>query len=152
MPVPSGVLTILPGKGPETGTWIAREPIGAKSRYYGIFFHPGYSKCDEFTIYKAGTSTGRAIGSIVGANLASYTAELGGKVGPHFIYVVRTLTNNQGTHHCLRGCRPDKCRQWRCVCCLRCFWPNMRFWHTPPCAGRCIPGIYFPFLREGRKH
>lgn len=29
---------------------------------------------------QAGTSTGRAIGSIVGHNLAAFTAELGGKV------------------------------------------------------------------------
>jgi len=30
--------------------------------------------------YQAGTDTGRALGSIVGANLAAFTAELGGKV------------------------------------------------------------------------
>jgi hypothetical protein len=29
---------------------------------------------------KAGTDTGRALGSIVGGNLAAFTAELGGKV------------------------------------------------------------------------
>jgi acyl-CoA reductase-like NAD-dependent aldehyde dehydrogenase len=29
---------------------------------------------------QAGTKTGRAIGSLAGENLASYTAELGGKV------------------------------------------------------------------------
>jgi hypothetical protein len=29
---------------------------------------------------QAGTSTGRALGSIVGSNLAAFTAELGGKV------------------------------------------------------------------------
>jgi hypothetical protein len=29
---------------------------------------------------KAGTETGRALGSIVGENLAAFTAELGGKV------------------------------------------------------------------------
>lgn len=29
---------------------------------------------------KAGTRTGRALGAIVGANLAAFTAELGGKV------------------------------------------------------------------------
>lgn len=32
------------------------------------------------TYYKAGTDTGRALGSIVGGNLAAFTAELGGKV------------------------------------------------------------------------
>lgn len=29
---------------------------------------------------KAGTQTGRALGAVVGANLAAFTAELGGKV------------------------------------------------------------------------
>ena len=35
--------------------------------------------CLTFTLPQAGTDTGRAIGRIVGSNLASYTAELGGK-------------------------------------------------------------------------
>lgn len=34
----------------------------------------------HYGIGQAGTSTGRALGSIVGSNLAAYTAELGGKV------------------------------------------------------------------------
>ena len=48
---------------------------------------------------QAGTATGRAIGSIVGANLAAYTAELGGKVRyrtisplpPHYIVFLKYL-------------------------------------------------------------
>ncbi|KAF8332682.1 aldehyde dehydrogenase [Cantharellus anzutake] len=58
--LPSGVLTVLPG-GPN----VAKELIS----------HRLVRKVD----ITAGTSTGRAIGGIVGANLASYTAELGGK-------------------------------------------------------------------------
>ncbi|KAL1735911.1 aldehyde dehydrogenase domain-containing protein [Schizophyllum commune] len=59
--VPPGVLSVLPGFGPTTGK--------------ALVSHPLISKVD----ITAGTATGRAIGSIVGANLASYTAELGGK-------------------------------------------------------------------------
>lgn len=33
-----------------------------------------------FTVSQAGSSTGRTVGAIAGHNLASYTAELGGKV------------------------------------------------------------------------
>ncbi len=39
---------------------------------------------------QAGTSTGRAIGCVVGANLASFTAELGGKVS-QFLLTIRIL-------------------------------------------------------------
>jgi len=59
--IPPGVLSILPGFGRTTGKEIVS--------------HPYIRKVD----ITAGTSTGREIGSIVGANLASYTAELGGK-------------------------------------------------------------------------
>ncbi|THH09139.1 hypothetical protein EW146_g8770 [Bondarzewia mesenterica] len=59
--VPPGVLSILPGYGRTTGK--------------DLVSHPLVRKVD----ITAGTSTGRAIGAIVGANLASYTAELGGK-------------------------------------------------------------------------
>ncbi|EGO02064.1 hypothetical protein SERLA73DRAFT_71210 [Serpula lacrymans var. lacrymans S7.3] len=59
--VPSGVLTVLPGFGPTTG----KELVS----------HPLIRKVD----ITAGTSTGRALGGVVGSNLASYTAELGGK-------------------------------------------------------------------------
>ncbi|KAI0700734.1 aldehyde dehydrogenase [Cytidiella melzeri] len=59
--VPSGVLSVLPGYGKTTGKEIASNPIIRKV---------------DIT---AGTATGREIGSIVGGNLASFTAELGGK-------------------------------------------------------------------------
>ncbi|KAJ3500957.1 hypothetical protein NLJ89_g9559 [Agrocybe chaxingu] len=59
--VPPGVLSVLPGFGRTTGRWIVEDRLVRKV---------------DIT---AGTQTGRAIGSIVGANLASYTAELGGK-------------------------------------------------------------------------
>ncbi|KAI0265796.1 aldehyde dehydrogenase, partial [Gloeopeniophorella convolvens] len=59
--VPSGVLSVLPGPGATTG----KELIS----------HPLLRKVD----ITAGTATGRALGSIVGGNLASLTAELGGK-------------------------------------------------------------------------
>lgn len=59
--IPPGVLSVLPGYGKVTGTAIVSNPLIRKV---------------DIT---AGTSTGRALGSIVGTNLASYTAELGGK-------------------------------------------------------------------------
>ncbi|KAF9058008.1 aldehyde dehydrogenase domain-containing protein [Panaeolus papilionaceus] len=59
--VPPGVLSVLPGYGHKTGK--------------AIIEHPWIRKVD----ITAGTQTGRALGSIVGRNLASYTAELGGK-------------------------------------------------------------------------
>ncbi|KDR83901.1 hypothetical protein GALMADRAFT_236382 [Galerina marginata CBS 339.88] len=58
--VPPGVLSFLPG-GPETALHIVRNPLIRKV---------------DIT---AGTSTGRQLGSIIGANLTRYTAELGGK-------------------------------------------------------------------------
>ncbi|KAI0082397.1 aldehyde dehydrogenase [Panus rudis PR-1116 ss-1] len=59
--VPSGVLSVLPGYGRIIGKELASHPLVRKV---------------DIT---AGTSTGRELGSIVGSNLASYTAELGGK-------------------------------------------------------------------------
>ncbi|KIK78237.1 hypothetical protein PAXRUDRAFT_164558 [Paxillus rubicundulus Ve08.2h10] len=59
--VPDGVFTVLPGYGHTTGTQLASHRLVRKV---------------DIT---AGTQTGRAIGAIVGANLASFTAELGGK-------------------------------------------------------------------------
>ncbi|KAI0298920.1 aldehyde dehydrogenase domain-containing protein [Russula brevipes] len=59
--VPGGVLSVLPGHGATTG----KELIS----------HPLIRKVD----ITAGTDTGRALGSIVGGNLAAFTAELGGK-------------------------------------------------------------------------
>ncbi|KAF9478167.1 aldehyde dehydrogenase [Pholiota conissans] len=59
--LPEGVLSILPGRGHATGKHIVLNSLVRKV---------------DIT---AGTQTGRALGSIVGANLATYTAELGGK-------------------------------------------------------------------------
>ncbi|KAJ3986669.1 aldehyde dehydrogenase domain-containing protein [Lentinula detonsa] len=59
--VPSGVLSVIPGFGHTVGK--------------AIVSHPFIRKVDV----TAGTKTGRTLGSIVGSNLAAYTAELGGK-------------------------------------------------------------------------
>ncbi|KAH7930718.1 aldehyde dehydrogenase [Leucogyrophana mollusca] len=59
--IPPGVLTILPGLGSTTGNALVSNPLVRKV---------------DLT---AGTSTGRALGAIVGSNLAAFTAELGGK-------------------------------------------------------------------------
>ncbi|KAF8450611.1 aldehyde dehydrogenase domain-containing protein [Boletus edulis BED1] len=59
--VPDGVFTVLPGYGHTTGKQIASHPLVRKV---------------DIT---AGTQTGRALGAVVGANLAAFTAELGGK-------------------------------------------------------------------------
>ncbi|TFK43675.1 aldehyde dehydrogenase [Crucibulum laeve] len=59
--VPPGVLSVLPGYGATTGKEIVKNPL--------------IRKVDV----TAGTQTGRTLGGVVGANLAAYTAELGGK-------------------------------------------------------------------------
>ncbi|KHN97319.1 betaine aldehyde dehydrogenase [Metarhizium album ARSEF 1941] len=59
--VPDGVVNILPGYGPVTGRALVSHPLVRKVDVTG------------------GTAAGQAIGSIVGGNLARYTAELGGK-------------------------------------------------------------------------
>ncbi|KAG6378646.1 aldehyde dehydrogenase domain-containing protein [Boletus reticuloceps] len=59
--VPDGVFTVLPGYGHTTGKQLASHPLVRKV---------------DIT---AGTQTGRALGAVVGANLAAFTAELGGK-------------------------------------------------------------------------
>ncbi|KAI9056512.1 aldehyde dehydrogenase [Trametes sanguinea] len=59
--VPPGVLQVLPGYGRTVGKMLVSDPAIRKV---------------DIT---AGTDTGRSIGKIVGANLAQYTAELGGK-------------------------------------------------------------------------
>ncbi|RDA84996.1 hypothetical protein CP532_3874 [Ophiocordyceps camponoti-leonardi (nom. inval.)] len=59
--LPDGVLAVLPGYGPVTGAALVRNPLVRKVDLTG------------------GTEAGRAIGAVVGRNLARYTAELGGK-------------------------------------------------------------------------
>ncbi|KAH9938377.1 aldehyde dehydrogenase [Fomitopsis serialis] len=59
--VPPGVLNVLPGYGKTIVPELASHPLVRKV---------------DIT---AGTKTGRAIGKLVGSNLAEYTAELGGK-------------------------------------------------------------------------
>lgn len=59
--IPTGVLSVLPGYGATTGKALVSHPLVRKVDVTG------------------GTMAGKAIGSIVGGNLAKYTAELGGK-------------------------------------------------------------------------
>ncbi|KAJ5218201.1 uncharacterized protein N7498_000300 [Penicillium cinerascens] len=59
--LPKGVLSVLPGYGATTGKTLVSHPLVRKVDVTG------------------GTGAGKAIGSIVGGNLAKYTAELGGK-------------------------------------------------------------------------
>ncbi|ETS83428.1 hypothetical protein PFICI_05304 [Pestalotiopsis fici W106-1] len=59
--LPDGVFNVLPGYGATTGRALVEHPLVRKVDVTG------------------GTVAGRAIGSIVGGNLARFTAELGGK-------------------------------------------------------------------------
>ncbi|KAI1845835.1 hypothetical protein JX265_013516 [Neoarthrinium moseri] len=59
--LPDGVFNVLPGYGATTGRALVQHPLVRKVDVTG------------------GTVAGRAIGSIVGGNLARFTAELGGK-------------------------------------------------------------------------
>jgi acyl-CoA reductase-like NAD-dependent aldehyde dehydrogenase len=59
--LPDGVFNVLPGLGAVTGKALVGHPLVRKVDVTG------------------GTAAGKAIGSIVGGNLARYTAELGGK-------------------------------------------------------------------------
>ncbi|KAI2464830.1 aldehyde dehydrogenase [Annulohypoxylon bovei var. microspora] len=59
--IPDGVFSVLPGYGATTGKALVQNPLVRKVDVTG------------------GTVAGRAIGEIVGGNLARYTAELGGK-------------------------------------------------------------------------
>ena len=84
--VPMGVLSVLPG-GPEVGKQLVSNPIIRKV---------------DIT---AGTSTGRQLGGIVGSNLASFTAELGGKVcKTAYGMRGRLLTELKGTNRSIRRC------------------------------------------------
>ena len=59
--VPDGVLSVITGYGTVAGAALVAHPLIRKVDVTG------------------GTATGRAIGAVVGGNLARYTAELGGK-------------------------------------------------------------------------
>lgn len=59
--VPDGVLSVVPGYGTVAGAALVAHPLIRKVDVTG------------------GAATGRAIGAVVGRNLARYTAELGGK-------------------------------------------------------------------------
>ncbi|KAK6394231.1 hypothetical protein LTR65_002077 [Meristemomyces frigidus] len=59
--LPDGVFSVLPGYGASTGKALVSHPLVKKIDVTG------------------GTPSGRAIGAIAGANLAHFTAELGGK-------------------------------------------------------------------------
>ncbi|KAI1278208.1 aldehyde dehydrogenase [Xylaria sp. FL0933] len=59
--IPDGVFNVLPGYGAVTGKALVQHPLVRKVDVTG------------------GEAAGRAIGAIVGGNLARYTAELGGK-------------------------------------------------------------------------
>ncbi|KAI2622787.1 aldehyde dehydrogenase [Hypomontagnella submonticulosa] len=59
--VPDGVFNVLPGYGGTTGKALVQHPLVRKVDVTG------------------GTEAGKAIGGVVGGNLARYTAELGGK-------------------------------------------------------------------------
>ncbi|RYO92944.1 hypothetical protein DL766_010410 [Monosporascus sp. MC13-8B] len=59
--IPEGVVSVLPGYGGVTGAALVAHPLTRKVDVTG------------------GTAAGRAIGAVVGRNLARFTAELGGK-------------------------------------------------------------------------
>lgn len=53
-------------------------------------------------LMQAGTATGRALGTIAGANLAAFTAELGGKVSQQASYDrITSQSMFSGTDHSL---------------------------------------------------
>ena len=73
------MLQVLPGSGKYTGKPITSNPLVRKVdiTVRAMFaLKPNYQLTD---CIKAGTTTGKALGQIVGSNLAAYTAELGGK-------------------------------------------------------------------------
>ncbi|KAI0026205.1 aldehyde dehydrogenase [Xylariomycetidae sp. FL0641] len=70
--VPAGVFSVLPGYGAATGAALVAHPLVRKVDVTG------------------GTGAGRAIGALAGANLARYTAELGGKA-PLLVFAAADL-------------------------------------------------------------
>ena len=73
------MLQVLPGSGQYTGRPITSNPLVRKvditvCKVFALNFTYRRTDC-----IKAGTTTGRSLGQIVGSNLAAYTAELGGK-------------------------------------------------------------------------
>ena len=77
--VPPDVLHVLPGSGKYTGKSITSNPLVRKVDItVRVVSAPTLPETEtDFT--KAGTATGKALGQVVGSNLAAYTAELGGK-------------------------------------------------------------------------
>jgi acyl-CoA reductase-like NAD-dependent aldehyde dehydrogenase len=86
--VPPGVLSVLPGYGATVGKELVSQPAVRKVDVTVSIKPPrGLRQCSQaLSATQAGTSTGRALGSIVGGNLAAYTAELGGKVSVAAVY------------------------------------------------------------------
>ncbi|KAG8725042.1 hypothetical protein FRC09_009642 [Ceratobasidium sp. 395] len=77
--VPPSTLQILPG-GPETGQAIVSNPLIRKVDVTVCLIEDVHNvQLKSILQIQAGTAAGRAIGATVGKNLASYTAELGGK-------------------------------------------------------------------------
>ncbi|KAG9317385.1 Aldehyde/histidinol dehydrogenase [Chiua virens] len=76
--VPDGIFTVLPGHGHTTGKQLASHPLVRK---VDVTVSNRASLRGQITNSpsKAGTQTGRALGAVVGTNLAAFTAELGGK-------------------------------------------------------------------------
>jgi len=89
--LPPDVLQVIPGEGRDIVPHLIDNPVVKK---VDITVRRGtwVRVCTgaEFRL-KAGTSTGRAIGSVVGQNLAHYTAELGGKA-PALVFADANLT------------------------------------------------------------
>jgi hypothetical protein len=101
---------------------------------------------------KAGTDTGRALGSIVGGNLASFTAELGGKVIWRRAADYLLLTDDgPGPNHSFRRCRRSFSRERGGFCLIHRFWADMCFRNPLACAVRCLQYIRFsaPGKSEG---
>jgi acyl-CoA reductase-like NAD-dependent aldehyde dehydrogenase len=75
--IPSSVLTVLTGTGEALGNALVAN-VAVKKVDVTVSMESHRVCC--LIVQQAGTNTGRAIGGLAGSNLASYTAELGGKV------------------------------------------------------------------------